>query len=282
MKLVPISAGKFHCDGGALFGVIPKKLWSKVYPSNAHNFTPLALRCLLVDSGEHKILIETGIGNHYPEKHLQNNGVELGNHLEESLQFNGYSAEEITDVFFTHLHWDHCTGAVKNVNGELVSVFPNAKYWCSKTQWEHSKISNAREKAAYHSDVLNFFYDSGKLNLVENEGELFPDIDVRFFDGHTTGQMIPFIKFRNNTVVYTADLIPTAANIPLLWLAAYDLFPVKAMEEKEAFLNDSVEKNYVLFFEHDFYSECATVTKNIKGFQANEIFSWEKFISGKL
>lgn len=282
MKLVPISAGKFHCDGGALFGVIPKKLWSKVYPSDAHNFTLLALRCLLVDSGERKILIETGIGNHYPEKFLQNNGVEQGNQLEESLLLNGYSPEDITDVFFTHLHWDHCTGALKNINGKLVHVFPKANYWCSKTQWEHSKISNAREKAAYHREVLNFFYDSGRLNLVENEGELFPNINVQFFDGHTTGQMIPFIKYQNHTLVYMADLVPTAANIPLLWLAAYDLYPVKAMEEKEIFLNESVEKNYVLFFEHDFYNECATVTKNIKGFQAKEIFSWEKFISGKL
>ena len=274
MKLIPISAGNFHCDGGALFGVIPKKLWSKVYPADENNLSKLALRCLLVDLGERKILIETGIGNHFPEKHLQNNGVEPGNHLEESLQKSGYSTSEITDVLFTHMHWDHCTGAVKNQNGKLVTVFPNANYWCSKSQWEHSKISNAREKAAYHTDVLNFLFNTGKFNLVENEGKLFPNIEVRFFDGHTPGQMIPFIRVENKTVVYMADLIPTAANIPLLWLAAYDLYPVKALEEKKEFLEEAAKNGFILFFEHDFFTECAIVLKTEKGFVERAKFSW--------
>jgi glyoxylase-like metal-dependent hydrolase (beta-lactamase superfamily II) len=274
MKLIPISAGNFHCDGGALFGVIPKKLWSKVYPADENNFTKLALRCLLVDLGEQKILIETGIGNHFPEKHLQNNGVDLENNLEGSLQKNGYSVADITDVLFTHLHWDHCTGAVHNSNGTLGFLFPNAKYWCSKTQWKHSKVSNAREKAAYHTEILQFIFASGKLNMVENEGELFKNISVRFFDGHTPGQMIPFIHDENETIVYMADLIPTAANIPLLWLAAYDLFPVKAMEEKEIFLEEAAANKYVLFFEHDYYNECATVLKTTKGFIEKEKFSY--------
>lgn len=274
MKLIPISAGNFHCDGGALFGVIPKKLWSKVYPADENNFTKLALRCLLVDLGERKILIETGIGNHFNAKHSENNGYKPGNHLEESLLKNGYSADEITDVLFTHLHWDHCTGAVKTGNGKLAPVFANAKYWCSKTQWEHSKISNAREKAAYHTEILNFLFNSGNLNLIENEGLIFSSIEVRFYDGHTPGQMIPFIHFENKTVVYMADLIPTAANIPLLWLAAYDLNPVKAMEEKEIFLEESAKNNYILFFEHDFYTECADVLKTEKGFIAGRKFGW--------
>lgn len=276
MKLIPISAGNFHCDGGALFGVIPKKLWSKVYPANENNFTKLALRCLLIDMGDRKVLIETGIGNHYPEKHLINNGVAPGNHLEESLQKNGYSVLDITDVFFTHLHWDHCTGSVKNNDGNLELVFPNAQYWCSKHQWEHSKISNPREKAAYHAEILDFIVKSGNLNLVENEGELFPNIKVRFFDGHTPGQMIPYIQYGEETIVYMADLIPTAANIPLLWLAAYDLHPVKAMEEKGKFLQEAVNNRYILFFEHDYYTECATVLKTAKGFVEKEKFSWSE------
>jgi len=273
MKLIPISAGNFHCDGCALFSVIPKKLWSKVYPADENNFTKLALRCLLVVSGEKKILIEAGIGNHFPEKHLQNNGVENENSLEESLQKNGYSADEITDVLFTHLHWDHCTGPVKSNNGKLEPAFPNANYWCSKTQWEHSKISNVREKAAYHNEVLDFLFKTGKLNLVENEGELFPNIEVRFYDGHTPGQMIPFIHSENKTVVYMADLIPTVANIPLLWLASYDLYPVNALEEKENFLVEASKNGYILFFEHDFYTECATVVKTERGFAAKDKFS---------
>jgi len=274
MKLIPIYAGNFHCDGGALFGVIPKKLWSKVYPADENNFTKLALRCLLVDIGERKILIESGIGNHFPEKHLQNNGVENENCLEDSLQENGYSVEDITDVFFTHLHWDHCTGAVRNSRGKMDPTFPNANYWCSKSQWENSKISNAREKAAYYTDVLDFIFHTGKLNLVENECELFPNIEVRFFDGHTPGQMIPFIRFEEKTIVYMADLIPTVANIPLLWLAAYDLYPVKAMEEKEIFLEEAAKNGYILFFGHDFNTECATVLKAVKSFAAKNKFRW--------
>jgi glyoxylase-like metal-dependent hydrolase (beta-lactamase superfamily II) len=164
---------------------------------------------------------------------------------------------------------------VKNESGKLQLTFPNAAHWCSKSQWEHSKISNSREKAAYKSGVLNFLFASGKLKLVENEGNLFSGIDVRFYDGHTPGQMIPFIRYKEKTVVYTSDLIPTAANIPLLWIAAYDLYPVKTMKEKEKFLNEVADREYVLFFEHDFYYECATVTKNERGFQAKQAFNSE-------
>lgn len=266
MKLIPISAGNFHCDGGALFGVIPKKLWSKQYPADADNFTKLALRCLLVDSGDRKILIEAGIGNHYPEKHFENNGYKPGNHLEKSLHQNGYLVNEITDVFFTHLHWDHCTGAVKTENGRLAPVFPNANYWCSKTQWEHAKISNPREKAAYHTDILSFFAESGKLRLIESEGELFPGFSVRFYHGHTPGLAIPFIQAEEKTFVYTSDLVPTAANVPLLWIAAYDLEPVKTMNEKENFLTEAAAGNFILFFEHDFYTECCPILQTEKGF----------------
>ena len=271
MKLIPISAGHFHCDGGALFGVIPKLLWSKVYPTDENNFTKLALRCLLIDQGDRKILVETGIGNHYSEKHLKNNGVVGLNQLEKSLAENGYAPEDITDVLLTHLHWDHATGAVKNVDGKLQLRFPGAMQWCSKTQWEHSKISNPREQAAYHTEILNFLFDSGKLKLVENEGELFPGIEVKFFHGHTPGQMLPFIECEGNTIVYTSDLVPTAANVPLLWVAAYDLNPVKVMEEKEKFLEEAARKNYILFFEHDFYNETATIKKGEKGFKVKKL-----------
>ncbi len=278
MNLIPISAGDFHCDGGALFGVIPKVLWSKVYPVNENNFTQLTLRCLLVDQGDRKILIETGIGNHYPEKYLQNNGVTSVNDLEASLAEKGYLTEDITDVFFTHLHWDHCTGAVKNTDGKLELVFPNATMWCSRKQWDHSKISNPREKAAFNAEILNFINNSGKLKLVEKEGELFPHFDIKFYDGHTPGQMIPFIHKNEKTFVYTSDLIPTTANIPLLWIAAYDIDPVQVMEEKEKFLKEIADKDYVLFFEHDFYTECATVKHSDKGFILKETYKLNDLI----
>ena len=272
MKLIPISAGNFHCDGGALFGVIPKKLWSKQYMADENNFTKLALRCLLVDLGEQKILIEAGIGNHYTEKHFENNGYQPGNYLERSLQQNGYSVNDITDVFFTHLHWDHCTGAVKTENEKLLPVFPKANYWCSKTQWEHAKVSNLREKAAYHTEILNFFSESGKLQLIENEDEILPGFSVRFYNGHTPGLAIPFIRFQEKTIVYTSDLVPTAANVPLLWIAAYDLYPVEVMLEKEIFLKEVAEENCILFFEHDFYTECCSIQQTEKGFAVETRF----------
>nr|WP_321484622.1 MBL fold metallo-hydrolase [uncultured Draconibacterium sp.] len=273
MKLIPISAGHFHCDGGALFGAIPKVLWNKVYPCNDDNFTQLTMRCLLIETANRKILIETGIGNHYPEKHLKNNGVTSVVELEKSLAEKGYSTTDITDVFFTHLHWDHCTGAVKNVKGNLELVFPNATLWSSKTQWEHAKISNPRERAAYHRPVLDFMMESGKLQLIEKEGEFFPGFEIRMFDGHTPGQMLPILHTEKHSFVYTSDLFPTAANIPLLWISAYDLDPVKVMEEKGEFLKEATEKNYILFFEHDYYTECASVQETEKGILLNEKFS---------
>lgn len=270
MKIQSIHAGHFACDGGALFGVIPKNLWQKVYPADENNVTSLTLRCLLVETETHKILIETGVGEHYPDKFIRNNGLRDLGILEQSLAEKGISPDDITDVLFTHLHWDHCNGAVKNVDDQLQLTFPNARHWCSKRQFDHSKISNPRERAAYSSLLIDFIAENGKLQLIENEREILPGIFVRMYDGHTPGQMIPFIQYKEKTVVYMADLIPTAAHVPLLWLAAYDLFPVTAMEEKEQFLNEAATHNYLLFFEHDLHTECVRVQKEGKVFRATE------------
>ncbi|WP_319591892.1 MBL fold metallo-hydrolase [uncultured Draconibacterium sp.] len=278
MKLTPVSAGHFHCDGGALFGAIPKVLWNKVYPCNDDNFTQLTLRCLLVEIGDRKILVEAGIGNHYPEKHLKNNGVTSVDELEKSLIEKGFSATDITDVFFTHLHWDHCTGAVKNVDGQLELVFPNANLWSSKTQWEHAKISNPRERAAYHRQVLDYMMESGKLKLIEKEGEWLPGFEIKMFDGHTPGQMLPILHTAKHAFVYTSDLFTTAANIPVLWISAYDLDPVQVMKEKGEFLKEAAAKNYILYFEHDYYTECASVHETEKGVLLKEKFRLKELL----
>ena len=272
MQLHAIHAGHFSCDGGSLFSVIPKQMWSKVYPADGNNITKLTLRCLLIDDGERKILIEAGVGSHYPEKVRKNNGHEETDSMVQSLAANGYSPQDITDVLFTHLHWDHCNGAVLSEGGNLKLQFPNAKHWCSKKQWEHSKISNIRERAAYYPEILNFLKSEGSMQLVEGDCELFPRISVRIFDGHTPGQMIPFIQYKGKTYVYMADLIPTSANIPIVWLASYDLYPVTALKEKESFLKEAAEKEYILFFEHDYYTECATVEWGEKGPKVKEKF----------
>lgn len=275
MQLHPIYAGNFSCDGGALFSVIPKALWNKAYPADENNIVKMTMRCLLVDLGERKILIEAGVGNHYPEKVRQNNGHEETDVIEKSLNQKGYSAEEITDVLFTHLHWDHCNGAVLNKNGQLKLQFPKATHWCSKQQWENARSSNIRERAAYYPEILNFLKSEGKMQLIGSEGEIFPGISVRMYDGHTPGQIIPFISSGRKTYVYMSDLIPTAANIPVVWLASYDLFPVTALKEKEIFLKEAAEKNYILFFEHDFYTECATIEWTEKGPKVKEKFDFK-------
>ena len=272
-KISYLQAGKIVLNTLASLYILFYVLWGKIYPSDENNFTKLALRCLLVESGDQKILIETGIGNHYREKKLQNNGVTSVYELEKSLIKNGISSDEITDVFLTHLHWDHCTGAVKSTDGGLQLTFQNANIRCGKTQWEHTKVSNIRERTAYHREALDFMFGSGKLNRVEKEGELFPGIEVRFFDGHTPGQMLPFIRTADKTFVYTSGLVPTAANISLLWIASYDLDPVKVMEEKQAFLVEAAEKNYNLFFEHDYYTECATVKNKESRIKVKNILS---------
>jgi len=248
-------------------------MWNKVYPADENNIVQLIMRCLLVDLGERKILIEAGVGQHYPEKVCRNNGHEDTDILGKSLAEKGYRPEDITDVFFTHLHWDHCNGAVLKENGKLKLLFPNATHWCSRKQWEHSKISNTRERAAYYPEIIDFLKTEGRMQLVDGDCELFPRISVRMFDGHTPGQMIPFIQYENRTYVYMADLIPTAANIPIVWLASYDLYPVTSMEEKEAFLKEAAEREYILFFEHDIHTECGTVEWTEKGPKVKEKFS---------
>lgn len=258
-KLIPIWAGDFKADGGAMFGVIPKVIWNKEMPCDEQNFVQMTMRCLLIDQGDRKILVETGTGDHYPERFRINQGLSQGEPLIHSLKNAGYSPGEITDVMFTHLHWDHVNGAIRSQGNQLTLNFPNARHWCSRIQWEHAHLSNLREKVTFFTDFFAFIEKSGKLRLVEEPGEIFPGISVRFYSGHTPGQMIPFIKIGEKTIVYTADLIPTAAHIPILWIAAYDLFPVTTMDEKQAFMKEASENGYILMFEHDYYTECATV-----------------------
>lgn len=272
IRLIPLWAGNFKVDGGALFGVIPRVLWSKQVPCDADNFVEMTNRCLLVDQGKRKILIETGTGDHYPERFRNNQGLTGGQPLLDSLAEAGYSPGDITDVLFTHLHWDHVNGAIQNRLGLLSLTFPNALHWCSRRQWDHAFVSNARDKVTFFTEYFHFMDESGQLRLVESEGELFPGIMIRLFDGHTPGQMIPFIRYRDKTLVYTADLIPTSAHIPLLWISAYDLYPVTTMEEKDSFLAEAAEHGYVLLFEHDFYTECSTLSKNGKRVVLKEKF----------
>lgn len=279
MKLYPIHAGYFMADGGALFGVVPKVLWSKHYPSDENNLCKGAMRCLLVVDGDRKILIDSGAGDKYDEKYKKNNGLHGDETLVESLKAAGFHPDEITDMFFTHLHWDHCGGAVQlGEDGKTPElVFKNATHWVAESQWEKAWNPNIRDGNAYFSIDLETLHDSGKMKFIKEEGDLFPGFHYLVVDGHTPGQLIPVIDYKGRKVVFTADLVPVSANIPVGWLAGYDLFPVTTMEEKEKFMKIALDEDWVLFFEHDAYSECAELEAGKKGavlkrtFQLNEL-----------
>lgn len=261
MKLHIIDAGSFLCDGGGIFGGVPKILWSRHIQADDRNLIRLSMRCLLVEEGERKVLIETGAGDKLSWKFIENNGISHTHRLIESLKEAGFAPEDISDVVHTHLHWDHAGGGTTwDENKAAVPAFPNATYHCTRAQWENALNPNAREGDAYFENDLLPVQRSGRLNLIDEEQKLFPGFEIRIFNGHTPGQIIPVIEFNKHKIVFISDLVPTVANIPLKWVAAYDLFPVTTMEEKESFLREAYENKYLLFFNHDMEYECATVT----------------------
>ena len=273
MKLHKIEAGRFHTDGGAVFGVVPKKVWEKRYPCNEENFCTLAMRCLLIDTGDKRILIDTGVGR----KHLESlkyydfqEIIDLGEKINEL----GYACEDITDVVLTHLHFDHCGGCTQYTEDkELALTFPNATHWVTKSQWENYLHPNVREKASYFPENMIPVYDAGKLKLIDENQWLCPEVELRIFNGHTVGQIVCYIHDENRTIVYAGDVIPIAANIPIAWISAFDTNPLAAMEEKEKLLCEAAEKNQVILFEHDAYTECCTV-KCVNGrYSAGETLS---------
>ncbi len=271
MKLYKIETGNFMADGGAIFGVIPKVMWEKRYPADEENYCNLAMRSLLVETADRLVLIDTGMGNKQSEKFYSYCKLNGEDSLSGSLKNAGFTPEEVTDVILTHLHFDHDGGhIVKDNSGRLTLMFPNATHWVSKSQWDNYLDSNIREGAVYFPEDMMPVKDAGMLKIIEGEGEHIPGIDFRLFNGHTPGMIIPVVDFNGKTVVFTADLIPVAANIPLAWVSAYDLFPLTSIAEKEEFLTEAVENGYILFFEHDLYSECCTLKKSNHKIVINE------------
>ncbi|MFN5422619.1 MAG: MBL fold metallo-hydrolase [bacterium] len=275
MQVFSIDTGLFKLDGGAMFGVVPKTIWNKLNPSDQNNMCTWAMRCLLVIDGERKILIDTGMGNKQSEKFFSHYYPHGEGSLMSSLNQLGYQAEDITDVILTHLHFDHCGGAVIRKDDQLAPAFPNALYWSSKAHWEWAKNPNAREKASFLKENFMPIEESGQLRFVDE----VPDtrtrfnehIEIQFVHGHTRSMMIPLINYNGRTIAYMADLIPSVAHIPLPYVMAYDMYPMTTLEEKEIFLNEAAEKEYVLFMEHDPVNTCCTVEKTEKGFRKKEI-----------
>jgi len=275
MQVYSIDTGLFKLDGGAMFGVVPKILWQKLIPADENNLCSFAMRCLLVIDGERKILIDTGMGNKQSEKFFNHYHPHGDANLLGSINAVGFLAEDITDVILTHLHFDHCGGAVSIKNGQAEPTFPNATYWSSEAHWQWATAPNAREKASFLKENILPIAEKGKLQFVEEkQGEKtrFSDhIEIMFVNGHTRSMMLPLININGKILAYMADLIPTAAHIPLPYVMAYDMYPMSSLEEKETYLNEAVENNHVLFFEHDTTTICCTVEKTEKGFKKKDI-----------
>ena len=263
MKIFKIEAGTFHIDGGAAFGVVPKRVWQKRYPCDEDNFCTVQMRCLLVDTGDRRILIDTGTGDKQLE-YLKYYGFQGVINFDNKLSQIGYKCSDITDVVFTHLHFDHCGGATKyNADkSALELVFTNATHWVSDTQWQNFMYPNVRENDSYFKENTLPILEAGKIRFVTENQFLCPELELRIFNGHTVGQLASYISMGNKTLVYVGDVIPLAANIPLSWVSSYDVFPLTSMIDKQKLLEEAVEKNQILIFEHDAYTECCTVTKN--------------------
>lgn len=277
MKLHLFNIANFKVDGGAMFGVVPKALWSRVYQADENNLIVLSLRSLIVESGGHVILVDTGWGDKQDEKFFRHVYQHGGEGLIEGLGKRGYRKEDVTDVFLTHLHADHCGGGViRNSEGNYELTFPRATYHVSKTQWEWALKNNPREEDAFLEENILPILKSGHLKLVQEEKELFPGFSFMMCYGHTPGLMIPVIRNDGKTFVYTGDLIPTAAHISLIWNMSYDIESLRTIEEKERILKKALDDKYILVFQHDEKIECCDVGMTLKGIRLKNKFSFQE------
>ena len=282
MKLYPIETGNFKLDGGAMFGTIPKSIWQKTNPADGQNKIELAMRALLIEDGERLILIDCGIGNKQSQKFFGYYDLWGDYDLETSLAQYGFTKEDVTDVFLTHLHFDHCGGAVQMdaTHGGYELTFKNAKYWSNSAHWDWATKPNPREKASFLPENFLPIKESGNLNFIDlpSEGNYLHDsplgFDIIFVDGHTDKQMLPVIRYKGKTIVYVADLVATVGHIPLVYVMGYDTRPLLTMQEKADFLEKAVQEEYLFFFEHDPYRELATVSRTEKGILLDSTFSF--------
>lgn len=292
MKLYSINTGYFKLDGGAMFGVVPKTIWNKINPADENNLCSWALRCLLIEDGKRLILVDNGNGDKQDAKFFSHYHLHGDDTLEKSLAKYGFTKDDITDVFLTHLHFDHCGGSIKYEGDKLVPNFKNATYWSNERHWEWATEPNEREKASFLKENILPIQESGKLKFIKHPhqdekgwtvyppGMLLTDfnenITVRFVDGHTESMMLPEIKYKNKTVVFMADLLPSAGHIPIPYVMAYDMYPLTTLGEKRNFLNTALKNDYILFFEHDPVYECCTLQQTEKGIRPKEFFKLEE------
>lgn len=279
MKLYSINAGYFKLDGGAMFGVVPKSIWNKINPADENNMCTWALRCLLIEDGNKLVLVDNGMGDKQDAKFFSYYYMHGEDTLETSLAKQGFSKEDITDVILTHLHFDHCGGSIIRDGEKLVPAFKNATYWSNEQHWNWAVNPNDREKASFLKENILPIQESGQLKFIDvKDGvKLVTDnITARFAFGHTDAMMLPQIRYKGRTVVYMADLLPSTGHIPIPYVMAYDMFPLTTLKEKKAFLQEAVDEDYILYFEHDPKVECCTVQMTEKGIRVKETFKLEE------
>lgn len=282
MKIYPLNTGNFKLDGGAMFGVVPKTLWSRTNPADENNMCSWAMRSMLIENGKQLILIDTGIGDKQSEKFFSHYYLFGNDDLIQNLKKLGFSPDDVTDVVLTHLHFDHCGGAIARVGEEKFQpVFKNAIYWSNEKHWHWAVEPNPREKASFLKENILPIQESGQLKFIPRNGDLsatpFDFMDVLFVDGHTESQMIPQITYQGKKVVFMADLLPSVGHIPLPYVMGYDTRPLLTLSEKERFLKLAAEEEYVLFLEHDFNQECCIVAMTDRGVRLKETFAFNEY-----
>jgi glyoxylase-like metal-dependent hydrolase (beta-lactamase superfamily II) len=283
MILHTLNTGFFKLDGGAMFGVVPKSIWNKLNPADENNLCNWALRCLLIEDGKRLILVDTGLGNKQDAKFFGYYNIHGQKSLDIAISEKGFSIGDVTDVFLTHLHFDHCGGAIVRKGDQLSTAFPNAVYWSNEQHWLWATKPNDREKASFLKENIFPIQESGQLKMIsvpeeKNESTLATstfavDFNVRFVNGHTRAMMLPQLTYKGRTIVFMADLLPSAGHLPIPYIMAYDMFPLTSLNEKRVFLEEALEGDFILFFEHDPLHECCTVQKTDKGIRVKDFFS---------
>lgn len=289
MNLYTINTGNFKLDGGAMFGVVPKSIWNKLNPADENNLCTWAMRCLLIEDGNKLILIDNGIGDKQDAKFLSHYHLHGDDTLDQSLAAHGFGKDDITDVFLTHLHFDHCGGSIKREGDKLVPAFKNAVYWSNSHHWNWATHPNDREKASFLKENILPIQESGQLKLVEvgnressivngqlqlhtSPSQITDNLSLITVHGHTDAMMLPVINYNGKTIVYMADLLPSVAHIPLPYVMGYDMFPLTTLHEKKTFLTEALSKEHILYFEHDPVNECCTLQQTEKGIRQKDVF----------
>jgi glyoxylase-like metal-dependent hydrolase (beta-lactamase superfamily II) len=285
MNLYSINTGYFKLDGGAMFGVVPKTIWNKINPADENNMCSWALRSLLIEDGKRLILVDNGMGNKQDAKFFGYYYLHGDDSLDTSLAKKGFHRDDITDVFLTHLHFDHCGGSIERKGDKLVPAFKNARFWSNTEHWDWAVHPNEREKASFLKENILPIQESGQLQFIDtaamNNGKLgsssfTENISVRFVNGHTQAMMLPQLQYKGKTIVYMADLLPSQGHMPIPYVMAYDMVPLTTLNEKKSFLKEAIENDYILFFEHDPQYECCTLQQTERGIRPGEFFKLEE------